>query len=70
VSSTVACAMMLGVLLVLNQPFLFGSWAPVLRLVANTAAGVGVYTATVYLFFRADLMELMAFMQQMIRKSR
>jgi len=54
----------------LNQPFLFGSWAPVLRLVANTAAGVGVYTATVYLFFRADLMELMAFMQQMIRKSR
>jgi hypothetical protein len=31
---------------------------------------VGVYTATVYLFFRADLMELMAFMQQMIRKSR
>lgn len=69
-SSGIACAMMLGVLMLCNQPHLLGVWAPLPRLVANTVVGAAIYTVALTMFFRTDLKELISLAQQMISKHR
>ncbi len=64
--STIACLLMIAVLVLLNQLFLMHWETQLLRILFNSVVGACIYAAIVFTFFKADWMEAASLVGQVL----